>query len=62
MRLLLLDYVIPSFRVENNHFEYQRVKELFSYIYLPPISYSNNVIQLVKKIILLKNMQEENFT
>ncbi|OUA08753.1 hypothetical protein COL10_25600 [Bacillus cereus] len=62
MRLLLLDYAIPSFRVENNHFEYQRVKELFSYIYLPPISYSNNGIQLVEKIILLKNMQEENFT
>ncbi|EEL19009.1 hypothetical protein bcere0016_2770 [Bacillus cereus 95/8201] len=48
--------------MENNHFEYQRVKELFSYIYLPPISYSNNGIQLVEKIILLKNMQEENFT
>ncbi|MDR4166974.1 hypothetical protein FO494_21705 [Bacillus paranthracis] len=62
MRLLLLDYAIPFFHVENNHFEYQRVKELFSYIYLPPISYSNNGIQLVEKIILLKNMQEENFT
>ncbi|PES78021.1 hypothetical protein CN504_23575 [Bacillus anthracis] len=62
MRLLLLDYVISFFRLENNHFECQRVKELFSYIYLPPISYSNNGIQFVEKIILFKNMQEENFT
>ncbi|PEW41977.1 hypothetical protein COD05_13835 [Bacillus cereus] len=62
MRLLLLDYAIPSFHSENNHFEYQRVKELFSYIYLPPISYSNNGIQCIERILLLKNMKEENFT
>ncbi|PGU43534.1 hypothetical protein COD91_14410 [Bacillus cereus] len=62
MRLLLLDYATPSFRAENNHFEYQRVKELFSYIYLPPISYSNNGIQFIERILLLKNMKEKNFT
>ncbi|OOR24618.1 hypothetical protein BW893_22030 [Bacillus wiedmannii] len=62
MGLLLLDYAIPSFHVENNHFEYQRVKELFSYIYLPPISYSNNGIQFIERILLLKNMKEENLT
>ncbi|TXR63762.1 hypothetical protein DM800_16675 [Bacillus sp. AY18-3] len=62
MCLLLLDYAIPSFRVENNHFEYQRVKELFSYIYLPPVSYSNNGIQFIEVILLLKNMKEKNFT
>ncbi|PEJ09783.1 hypothetical protein CN684_05895 [Bacillus wiedmannii] len=62
MGLLLLDYAIPSFHVENNHFEYQRVKELFSYIYLPPISYSNNGIQFIERILLLKNMKEKNLT
>ncbi|PEC20698.1 hypothetical protein COM96_18355 [Bacillus cereus] len=62
MHLLLLDYAIPSFHLENNHFEYQRVKELFSYIYLPPISYSNNIIQFIEKILLFKNMREKNFT
>ncbi|OTW70172.1 hypothetical protein BK727_14070 [Bacillus thuringiensis serovar roskildiensis] len=58
----LQDYAIPSFHAENNHFEYQRVKEQFSYIYLPPISYSNNGIQCIERILLSKNMKEKNFT
>ncbi|PGM87582.1 hypothetical protein CN958_29580 [Bacillus cereus] len=62
MRLLLLDYVIPSFHLENNHFEYRRAKGLFSYIYLPPNSYSNTVIQLIEKVSLFKNMRVKNFT
>ncbi|MBE7105610.1 hypothetical protein FT637_22070 [Bacillus cereus] len=62
MHLLLLDYVIPSFHLENNHFEYRRAKGLFSYMYLPPISYSNTVIQLVEKILLFKSMSEDDFT
>ncbi|PEL92644.1 hypothetical protein CN626_09645 [Bacillus wiedmannii] len=52
---------MPSFRVENNHFEYQLVKELFSYIYLPPVSYSNNGIQFIEVILLLKKYEGEEF-
>ncbi|PDZ18478.1 hypothetical protein CON07_00125 [Bacillus sp. AFS094611] len=52
---------MPSFHAENNHFEYQRVKEQFSYIYLPPISYSNNGIQCIERILLLKKYEGEEF-